>query len=105
MPGVFISYRRQDTQHLAGRLYDRLRDHFGRLTSTDTRGRRRLDTPDDYVCLELEATLNRQVRVKPVLVDRHHSAGIDRDIFLDAASPYGIRLVPASGAEVLRGVA
>ena len=29
-PGrVFISYRRKNTSHLAGRLYDRLADHFG----------------------------------------------------------------------------
>ena len=28
-PTVFLSYRRQDTGHLAGRLYDRLRDRFG----------------------------------------------------------------------------
>jgi hypothetical protein len=27
--GVFISYRRQETSHLAGRLYDRLADRFG----------------------------------------------------------------------------
>jgi hypothetical protein len=27
--GIFISYRRQDTGHLAGRLYDRLADRFG----------------------------------------------------------------------------
>jgi hypothetical protein len=27
--GIFISYRRQDTRHLAGRLYDRLADRFG----------------------------------------------------------------------------
>jgi TIR domain len=27
--GVFISYRRQETRHLAGRLYDRLADRFG----------------------------------------------------------------------------
>jgi pimeloyl-ACP methyl ester carboxylesterase len=27
--GIFISYRRQETSHLAGRLYDRLADHFG----------------------------------------------------------------------------
>ena len=27
--GVFISYRREDTSHLAGRLRDRLIDHFG----------------------------------------------------------------------------
>src|SRR5690349_18579701 len=26
---VFVSYRRQDTNHLAGRLYDRLVDRFG----------------------------------------------------------------------------
>jgi hypothetical protein len=29
MPGVFISYRREDTGGAAGRLYDRLRAHFG----------------------------------------------------------------------------
>ena len=27
--GIFISYRRQDSSHLAGRLYDRLADRFG----------------------------------------------------------------------------
>src|SRR5215470_16448008 len=27
--GVFVSYRRQETSHLAGRLYDRLADRFG----------------------------------------------------------------------------
>jgi TIR domain len=27
--GIFVSYRRQDTDHLAGRLYDRLVDRFG----------------------------------------------------------------------------
>jgi TIR domain len=26
---IFVSYRRQDTGHLAGRLYDRLADRFG----------------------------------------------------------------------------
>jgi hypothetical protein len=26
---IFVSYRRQDSDHLAGRLYDRLVDHFG----------------------------------------------------------------------------
>src|SRR5689334_17048460 len=26
---IFVSYRRQDTNHLAGRLYDRLVDRFG----------------------------------------------------------------------------
>ena len=27
--GIFVSYRRQETSHLAGRLYDRLADSFG----------------------------------------------------------------------------
>lgn len=29
MAQIFISYRRQETSHLAGRLYDRLADRFG----------------------------------------------------------------------------
>ena len=33
------------------------------------RGRRRLDDPDDFVRLEIEAALERNVRVVPVLVD------------------------------------
>lgn len=27
--GIFVSYRRQESSHVAGRLYDRLTDHFG----------------------------------------------------------------------------
>src|ERR1700747_1122745 len=27
--GIFVSYRRQDSSHLAGRLYDHLADRFG----------------------------------------------------------------------------
>lgn len=27
---VFLSYRREDTKHMAGRLFDRLVDRFGR---------------------------------------------------------------------------
>jgi hypothetical protein len=40
------------------------------LTITDEHGQRRLDDPDDFVRLEIEAALNRGVRVIPVLVDR-----------------------------------
>ena len=104
--GIFVSYRRQDSQDFAGRLYDRLADRFGAdqvfmdvdtieagadfaeainravaactvlvavigpkwLTATDKRGRRRLDDPDDFVRLEIEAALAREVWVIPILV-------------------------------------
>ena len=38
------------------------------LTITDERGRRRLDDPNDFVRLELEAALTRNVRVIPILI-------------------------------------
>jgi hypothetical protein len=39
------------------------------LTITDEDGRRRLDDPEDFVRLEIEAALTRNVRVIPILVD------------------------------------
>ena len=39
------------------------------LTITGEDGRRRLENPDDFVRLEIEAALTRNVRVIPVLVD------------------------------------
>jgi hypothetical protein len=39
------------------------------LDATDEDGRRRLDDPDDFVRLEIEAALARNVRVIPILVD------------------------------------
>jgi TIR domain len=38
------------------------------LASTDAKGRRRLDNPEDFVRLEIEAALRREIRVIPVLV-------------------------------------
>jgi hypothetical protein len=38
------------------------------LTVTDVTGRRRIDNPEDFVRLELEAALQRSIRVIPVLV-------------------------------------
>jgi TIR domain len=40
------------------------------LTVTDGQGNARLDNPDDYVRLEIEAALTRDVRVIPILVGR-----------------------------------
>ncbi len=106
MAKIFISYRRQDSAGAAGRIYDRLRDHFGEgavfidLDSipfgVDFRehvasameqcgvllaviGRnwtgaagaaRRLDDPRDSVRIEVEAALNRNLPVIPILIDR-----------------------------------
>jgi ABC-type amino acid transport substrate-binding protein len=39
------------------------------VTIADEQGRRRLDSPDDFVRLEIEAALTRKVRVIPILVD------------------------------------
>ena len=39
------------------------------LTLADERGRRRVDDPEDFVRLEIEAALTRDVRVIPILID------------------------------------
>ncbi len=106
MRGIFISYRREDAEGQAGRLFDDLSAHFGRdavfmdvagirkgvdfrriidehvascgvllviigkrwLSATDSKGRRRLDDPNDFVRLETAAALSRDIPVVPVLV-------------------------------------
>jgi hypothetical protein len=106
MPGIFLSYRREDAGGHAGRLYDQLQEHFGKRnvfrdidtllpgadfvdhiesaiagadvvvavigrdwsSATSASGQRRLDEPEDYVRLELEAALRRGIPLLPVLV-------------------------------------
>lgn len=46
-------------------------------TITDAQGHRRLDDPDDFVRLEIEAALTRNVRVIPILVDEATMPGVD----------------------------
>jgi len=104
---IFISYRRDDTADVTGRIYDRLVQHFGGnrvfkdvdsipigvdfrkylrslvdecdtmlaivgddwLILRDSLGRRRLDDPGDFVRIEIEAALERDMRIVPVLVE------------------------------------
>jgi hypothetical protein len=48
------------------------------LTITDKAGRRRLDNPRDFVRLEIEAALKRNVRVIPILVEGVEMPSEDR---------------------------
>jgi len=104
---IFISYRRDDADHAAGRLVERLSRVFSRdqlfldidsiapgedfkkaiseivqacdvllaiigpgwLSASDEGGERRLDNPKDFVRIEIETALARNIRVIPVLVN------------------------------------
>jgi uncharacterized membrane protein YeaQ/YmgE (transglycosylase-associated protein family) len=103
---IFISYRRTDSAHVAGRIYDKLVESLGRasvfkdvdsiplgvdfkeyldekvsecnvllaiigdrwLDARDTSGRSRLHDPNDFVRIEIESALVRDIRVIPLLV-------------------------------------
>ena len=105
--GIFISYRRDDAKHAAGRLVDKLEQTYAReqlffdidniapgldfvkelsdqvqacdvllavigpswIDAHNSDGSRRLDSPRDFVRIEIEAALARDIRVVPVLVD------------------------------------
>jgi len=106
MASIFISYRRDDSEGQAGRLFEKLSDRFGRdkvfldvvgigtgidfrveidrkvsscdlliavigknwLLSKDKNGKRRVDSPSDFVRLEIAAALKRDIPVVPVFV-------------------------------------
>jgi len=103
---IFISYRRSDSTDIAGRLYDRLADDFGReavfkdvdsiplgldfkeylneqvgkcdvllavigdrwLDASDANGNKRLEDPYDFVRIEIESALDKNIPVIPLLV-------------------------------------
>ena len=88
---IFMSYRHEDSAYPAAWLFEQLAGRLGddfveRITSavascdvllaligrrwlTDQDGQRRLDKPDDFVRLEIEAALTRNVRVIPILIE------------------------------------
>ena len=105
-PKIFISYRRADSMDVTGRIYDRLREQFGKsaifkdvdsippgvdfrehlekavgkckvflvvigdqwLEAKDAKRRNRLQNPDDFVRIEIEAALKRNIPIIPLLV-------------------------------------
>ncbi len=116
MSKILISYRREDSAHVTGRIYDRLTQQFGRtavfkdvdsiplgidfrtyldqqvakcdvflavigrnwMKPQGQRGKSRLADPADFVRLEIEAALKRQIPVIPVLVEGASIPAVDR---------------------------
>jgi hypothetical protein len=67
------------------------------LTITDEHGGRRLDDPNDFVRLEIEAALTRKVRVIPILVDGARMPKADElpDSLVKLARRQALELSPA----------
>lgn len=116
MSKILISYRREDSAHVTGRIYDRLVQQFGRtavfkdvdsiplgidfrtyldqqvakcdvflavigrnwMKPQGQKGKSRLADPADFVRLEIEAALKRQIPVIPVLVEGASIPPVDR---------------------------
>ena len=112
-PAIFISYRREDSSDVTGRIYDRLCQHFGkenvfkdvdsiplgvdfrkhlgnsvgqcnvlltiigRQWMTGEKGKRRIDDARDFVRIEMEAALKRDIPVVPVLVQGSSIPAVD----------------------------
>jgi TIR domain len=108
MPKIFICYRREDSTHQAGRLFDRMVAQYSPadvfkdvdsiplgvdfrkvleakvgqcdvllalvgdqwLTAAKPGGGRRLDDPADFVHIEIETALRRNIPVIPLLVSK-----------------------------------
>jgi hypothetical protein len=103
---VFISYRREDSEGITGRIYDRLVQQYGKeaifkdvdsiplginfrqhldsavseceivlviignawLGATDESGKHRIDSPRDFVRIEVESALRRNIPIIPLFV-------------------------------------
>jgi formylglycine-generating enzyme required for sulfatase activity len=111
MAKIFLSYRRQDSAAMAGRIFDRLCLHFGHDAvfmdidnipfgvnfrkhidaavgecdvvlavigtkwAGDADAHRRVDDPRDFVRIELESALKREIPVIPILIDHARMPG------------------------------
>jgi len=106
MNKIFISYRRADTQDIAGRIFDHLAFCFGEENlfkdvisiklgvnfhqeildfiskcdvvlvligknwlDVDVNGKRRIDTKDDYVRVEIETAIDKNKTIIPILIN------------------------------------
>ncbi len=108
MAKIFLSYRREDSIGVAGRIYDRLHAHFGPDSifrdidnipfgvdfreyidaavgqcdlvlavigpkwAGESDAHRRIDDPRDFVRIEVESALKRNIPVIPILIDKSY---------------------------------